>query len=158
VLGEIDLDPASSLTAQKAVKAKRFHALDDDGLKHKWSGRIFLNPPFAQPHLKRFVDKLIHEYQAGKVTEAILLTPNNTDTEWFHSAARAAKCICFTRGRISFYNEGRCKEAATQGQTFFYFGDNANKFTAMFGKVGLLMQVFAEKSFNKVVEYLEAAE
>lgn len=38
VMGGIDLDPASTVEANRVIKAKAFFALDDDGLKQKWSG------------------------------------------------------------------------------------------------------------------------
>src|SRR5512134_1699762 len=37
-LGAIDLDPASSATAQATVRAARFFTRDDDGLKQEWRG------------------------------------------------------------------------------------------------------------------------
>jgi len=44
VLGEIDLDPASTAEANTVVKARRFLSIDDDGLKHPWFGRVWMNP------------------------------------------------------------------------------------------------------------------
>lgn len=45
VLGTIDVDPASCSLANAVVKAKVFYGEQEDGLKQKWSGKVFLNPP-----------------------------------------------------------------------------------------------------------------
>lgn len=141
VMGGIDLDPATSQEAQKAVKAKKFFTVDDDGLKKQWDGRVWLNPPYAQPFIQQFVEKLVAEYGEGRTTEAILLTHNYTDTAWFHIAAGACTAICFTRGRVKFYNANGEIAAPTQGQAFFYFGDNVDAFRTAFNEVGFIAVV-----------------
>src|SRR5688572_24817180 len=81
VLGAIDLDPASCVSAQeKVVQATRFYTQADNGLEHEWRGRVWLNPPFSCP--KPFVDKLLAEYDSGRVRAAILLLNNATDTSY----------------------------------------------------------------------------
>lgn len=137
-LGEIDLDPASSVHAQKHVKATKFFTKSDDGLKHEWHGRVWLNPPFTQPEIVHFVEKLVHEVGAGRTTEAIVLTHNYTDTRWFHHAANACNAVCFTRGRVKFYDSNGVIAAPTQGQAFFYFGENVDCFREHFGDVGFI--------------------
>ena len=89
-LGEIDLDPATSVQAQTIVKAKEFFTVDDDGLSREWHGRVFLNPPYHRELAPQFVEKLIAEVVAGRTTAAIMLTNNSSDTEWFQRAG--AKC------------------------------------------------------------------
>lgn len=137
----IDLDPATSQEAQKVVKAKKFFTVEDDGLKKNWAGRVWLNPPYAQPFIQQFVEKLVSEYGEGRTTEAVLLTHNYTDTAWFHIAAGACSAICFTRGRVKFYNANGEVAAPTQGQAFFYFGANVDAFRAAFADVGFIAVV-----------------
>ena len=137
-LGTIDLDPASSLQAQETVRAKAFYSLQDNGLAQEWKGRVWLNPPYAQPEIEHFIDKLVGEVSAGRTSEAILLTHNYTDTAWFHTAAKAAQLICFTRGRIKFQRYDGAVGAPTQGQAFFYFGKRMATFTTVFGEVGFI--------------------
>ena len=83
VLGEIKLDPATSEEAQKTVKATDYFTEKDDGLTREWDGKVFLNPPYHRDLAPKFIDKLIAEINAGRVTAAIMLTNNCTDTEWF---------------------------------------------------------------------------
>lgn len=138
VLGEIDLDPASHEVAQKRVRAKKYYTRADDGLQHEWHGRIWLNPPYAQPLIANFIDKLIAEVKAARVAAAVVLTHNYTDTAWFQDAAALADAICFTRGRIRFIDADGGLAAPTQGQAFHYFGGNPTKFIAEFAGVGFV--------------------
>ena len=139
VLGTFDLDPASSDAAQRTVRAARYFTKADDGLAHPWPGRVWLNPPYSQPDIGRFVVKLVEEYHAGRMTAAILLTHNYTDNAWFHHAARAAVLVCFTRGRIAFVHASGASASPTQGQAFFYYGTDPGAFRRRFADVGLLM-------------------
>ena len=140
VLGEIDLDPASSDTAQRVVGASKYFTTEDDGLSQEWHGRVWLNPPYAQPHIADFVSKLVAERRIGRVTSAILLTHNYTDTAWFHEAASAADAICFTRGRVKFESPDGSVAAPTQGQAFFYFGSDVQSFMERFSGLGFVVR------------------
>jgi phage N-6-adenine-methyltransferase len=135
VLGDIDLDPASSEPAQKTVKARRYYTLENDGLKQEWHGRIWLNPPYHRALLPTFVDKLLGEIEAGRVIAAIMLTNNGTDAEWFTKAQAACDAICFTHGRIQFDGHGPVGPPP-QGQAFFYFGDDVTTFRTVFSEIG----------------------
>jgi ParB family chromosome partitioning protein len=138
VLGEIDLDPASSAAAQKTVMAEQFFSLEDDGLSHQWHGRVWLNPPFSQPDIFifNFMKKMVDEVGAGRVHQAIMLTHNSADTEWFQLGFKHANAICFTAGRIKFVDPHGDRNSPTQGQAFFYFGDNVDLCFNSFSKIG----------------------
>jgi len=136
VLGKIDLDPASSEKANLIVQARKFYSEKDNGLTKQWNGKIWLNPPYAQPLIEHFVEKMVEERSAGRVTEAIMLTHNYSDTTWFHKACAIADAVCLTRGRIKFVDTDGDECAPTQGQAFFYFGDNIKTFTKAFIEVG----------------------
>jgi len=139
VLGEIDLDPASSEYANETVKATNYFTKEDNGLDQKWLGRVWMNPPYAQPLIKYFIEKVVEEYMSGGVDEAIVLTHNYTDTGWFHHAQTKASAICFTRGRISFIDKNGKKASPTQGQAFFYYGHNPKKFIKVFSEFGFIV-------------------
>lgn len=142
VLGEIDLDPASSNTAQKIVKAVTYYTSKDDGLNRDWQGKVFLNPPYHRDLCPRFIDKLLDEINEERVTEAILLTNNSTDTDWFNLAVRLCNSLCFVKGRIKFFEgDGETEVLPTQGQAFFYFGSNVKQFERTFRYVGFCVRV-----------------
>ena len=139
VLGEIDLDPASSDGAQTTVKAKEYFTPLENGLRRNWNGAVYLNPPYSQPDIGYFVSKLVAEQKAGRVTAAILLTHNYTDTAWFHKAAGMCAAICFTRGRVKFQDAEGKPASPTQGQAFFYFGENVALFSSVFKSIGFVL-------------------
>jgi DNA N-6-adenine-methyltransferase (Dam) len=139
VLGIIDLDPASSAVAQQRVRATKYYTLEQDGLKHTWRGRVYMNPPYARQLIPRFVAKLLDELKAGHVTDAIMLTHNYTDRTWFQSAAKYADAICFPDHRIHFLDPEGNPAQPFEGQAFFYYGNNPEifeKFVAKFGTLG----------------------
>lgn len=59
VLGEIDLDPATTQAINaKHVRARSWMGAEHDSLSRSWSGRVFVNPPGGCPivlveHVKR---------------------------------------------------------------------------------------------------------
>ena len=139
VMGAIDLDPASNPMAQENVGADRYFTVDDDGLTQEWAGNVWMNPPYTARVINRFIDKLVDHYEAGDVTQAIVLTNNNTDTSWFHQGAKAAAAVCFTAGRINFLKRDGSRSSPTNGQAFLYFGENLSAFKNEFAKHGMVM-------------------
>jgi hypothetical protein len=137
VMGSIDLDPASSDFAQEIINATKYYTIDDDGLSMKWEGNIWLNPPYENKLIVQFIDKLIKE---KGVNQAVVLTNNNTDTQWFKKLFNWSALLCFTTGRINFYKKDGTISAPTNGQTFFYFGNNLNLFFTEFENIGLIMK------------------
>ena len=138
-MGGIDVDPASSEIAQRTVRAKRYHTTEDDGLNHEWKGRVWINPPYSQPAIYNFMQKLHEEYSNGNMDEGIALTHNYTDTRWFQLAASNVSAICFTRGRIGFVNPEGKKAAPTQGQAFLYYGKRPQEFIKAFSCFGFVL-------------------
>ncbi len=136
-MGSIDLDPASCDLAQEVVKAEKYYTEDDNGLNKQWIGNIWLNPPYENRLITQFVNKVIAE---KSVTQAVLLTNNNTDTLWFRELCGWCDLICFTMGRVKFYKKDGTISAPTNGQAFFYKGVNKQAFCNEFKDVGLIMQ------------------
>jgi phage N-6-adenine-methyltransferase len=138
VMGSIDLDPASSDDANETVCAARIYTEKDDGLKQQWEGNVWLNPPYSRDLMPAFVAKLCASYESGAVKEAILVSHNNTDTQWFQMLAQACSAMCFPAKRIRFYR-GEDVAAPVNGQTFFYLGPNREKFSVIYGGLGVVV-------------------
>ena len=144
VLGIINLDPATSALANETVRAEQIFTIHDNALIEEWHGHVWMNPPYAQPLIQQFIEKLTHEFAEGHIIQAIALTHNYTDTAWFHCAAAYCNAICFTRGRIAFINPDGEKAAPTQGQAFFYFGGHPEIFCRIFKIIGFVVMNYRE--------------
>jgi hypothetical protein len=143
VMGSIDLDPASCRVAQKIVKATTHYTVKHDGLRQEWFGNIWLNPPYHRKLLPLFIDKLVAELAVGRAKQAIMLTNNSTDTDWFRVAIGSCQAVCFTQGRIAFLMEdGVTALNPTQGQAIFYFGRRLRRFSDEFCKTGFIVTPF----------------
>lgn len=140
VMGVIDLDPASCERAQEWIGAETFYTVADDGLKRRWLGRIWLNPPYSKTGNRSNQDiwsaQLIEQYRAGNVTEAILLVKSAMGYKWFENLW-CSWPTCFARKRISFIrSNGDDKGQSKMGTAFLYLGQNVERFVEVFRQFG----------------------
>lgn len=138
VMGAIDLDPASAAAANQIVGAAEFYDAAADGLTRPWAGRVWLNPPYAQPLVDRFCTRLAREYTLGSVDEALVLVNNATETGWFQALLAVAAAACFPRGRVRFWHPDK-QAVPLQGQAVLYLGRKGAVFAAEFVKFGPVM-------------------
>lgn len=151
VMGGIDLDPASCEAANAVVGARAYYAKEHDGLRARWFGRVFLNPPYGKErgrsNQESWSARLLAEFQAGRVAEAILLVNANTETRWFQPLW--AYPICFIRGRIAFWQpQGRrsASSRGTHGSVFVYLGRRPEEFLTIFTRFGVVARVWERSS------------
>lgn len=140
VMGGIDTDPATSEIANKTVQASITYTAETDGRDKPWSGRVFLNPPYAQPLISDFAEAVASKFEAGEIEQACVLVNNGTETRWFQRMLDAASAVCFPRSRIRFVDpDGNPSGAPLQGQAVLYMGDNREAFAAAFAQKGAVL-------------------
>lgn len=98
--GRFHLDPCCT---EKTAKAPKFFTPRQNGLRQKWSGKVFLNPPYSNPG--PWLEKACIEIRIGKVPLVVALIPASTDTGWFHDFVKDHATIRYIRGRIQFLDE-----------------------------------------------------
>ena len=129
VMGGIDLDPFSSVKANEIIQARRFFDINHSAFESLWRKpkqrplRVWLNPPYSSGVMGRAVSLFVEQLQAGNIAQAVVLTNNASDTQWFKALREHCQAVCLTDRRIAFENvDGKAISGNTRGQTFFYFG------------------------------------
>lgn len=142
VLGIIDLDPCSPTVP--TVPAQKYYTLEEDCLKQKWEGRVFLNPPFSKP--APFLQKLCDGLVSGDIPEAIALlkagTQANQKTGKLISDYASSVCQwgAGKSSRLGFLNaDGEQRKGADFDCILVYFGPSWRLFEFHFRNYGHVM-------------------
>lgn len=80
------------------AKCKRYFSKEEDGLKQKWNGICWMNPPYGKT-IKYWVKKAYESSLEGATI--VCLLPARTDTSWWHDYCMKGQ-IEFIRGRLKF--------------------------------------------------------
>ena len=130
--GRIDLDPASCELANSFVGATKFYDREQDGLKQKWEGRVFLNPPFSQAQGKsEFVAKLAAEYSCGNVYAGVLVCSCDFSYKWGKPIRDLASAICLSVGNFKYHKGDPLDKSVKPnglGSALVYFGPKPDLF------------------------------
>lgn len=138
VLGVIDLDPASSETANQRIQAERYFNKEHDGLNHSWLGSVYLNPPYSQPLCNRFTEKFVSEYHEGSIEQGILLCNFDSSTTRCQRLMELTDAVCLLKKRVAFIDPhtGKQKKGNRFAQAAFYVGHHVSSFRDEFDKHG----------------------
>jgi hypothetical protein len=145
-LGAFDLDPASSVAMNERIGASRYIGLPDDGLKHSWHGRVFLNPPggltpkkwkvryATRSNATAWWRKLAEEYASHHVTAAVFigftleLLRSAQGGKWAHPFDFT---ICVPSERLCFAGDD-----PTHANVIVYLGPDVDVFEREFSSIG----------------------
>lgn len=111
-LGVFDFDPCGypgHATARHVV------TLPTDGLREKWVGRVWLNPPYSDP--TPWLEKLADH------GNGIAMVLASTDTAWFQDfVAPFAVSVLFLRGRPRFQRPDGSRVGLMRASCFAAYG------------------------------------
>jgi phage N-6-adenine-methyltransferase len=144
VLGDIDLDPASSAQANEVVRASKFFSKEDDGLARDWFGRVFMNPPYGKTDdggslAAAFCNRAIAEYEAGNVDACIILVNSLHSQSW--QAPLYDHAFCLVDHRIHFISaDGEENKNPTFQNIFVYLGEDIAAFAKTFSRFGYVVK------------------
>lgn len=140
VLGEIDLDPASSPEANKYIKARRIYTIKDDGLKKPWFGKVFVNPPYVG-FTNRWSKKFLEGVDNSEIEAAILLVNANFGYDWFTKLLYNPFTVCtLPKDRLYFIPaDGQKADKARRQTAIFYYGTNPIGFEETFRPYGKII-------------------
>ncbi len=96
-LGPFDLDPCAAI-AQPWPTALQHYTRRNNGLIQRWHDRIWLNPPYANGVIEKWLARLA---QHGRGT-ALIFARTETDA-FFEHVWNNATAMLFMRGRINFH-------------------------------------------------------
>lgn len=85
------------------AKCKKYFSPEVDGLKQKWEGVFWMNPPYGKD-IAKWVEKAAYEANTTGSTIVALL-PARNDTRWFHNYIHNNPISChyeFIKGRLKF--------------------------------------------------------
>lgn len=107
-LGRFDLDPCSPINRPWPT-AERHFTVEDNGLIQRWSGRVFLNPPYG-PETGKWLARL------SEHGDGIALIFARTETEMFHRYGwQRADGMLFLQGRLHFHYVDGSRAKANAG-------------------------------------------
>lgn len=132
--GRNDLDSCSNSREAPNMPALVPFVREDNGLSRKWSGRVYMNPPYGK-EIRPWIEKVREEYEASRVTAAVVLVKAATDTRWFRVLSERYP-RCEVAGRLKFSG---CKAPAPFPSVLFYLGDEVQRFTEVFARFGVIV-------------------
>jgi site-specific DNA-methyltransferase (adenine-specific) len=82
------------------AKCPHYFTPEQDGLQQPWHGTCWMNPPYHQAEIPKWIRKAYEESQRGAVVVALL--PVRTGSAWYHELVHPYAAVTFLRGRIKF--------------------------------------------------------
>lgn len=132
VLERIDLDPFSCPKANDRVGAAAFFTKEQDGLKQRWRGRVFMNPP-GKGDMGPATYKLFEELVAGHIECAFVVVFNaHTGRAWWEPYRR--HWVALPRRPVAYLSDHEVEAAAPPHPSAFVLVDGDAAMQARFAR------------------------
>lgn len=96
-LGSFDLDPCSPIARPWDTVTRHLTTIDD-GLSQKWTGRVWLNPPYGKE-----AEKWLHKLSDHNNGIALIFARTETKS-FFKEVWYKADAVLFIKGRLYFHD------------------------------------------------------
>ena len=84
------------------AKCWHYYTKEDNGLKRKWEGSVWVNPPYGR-EIGQWTDRAKQQIKYKRVQRVVMLLPVRTDTKWWQRSVQSgAKELRFIEGRLRF--------------------------------------------------------
>ncbi|MES0071903.1 DNA N-6-adenine-methyltransferase [Mesorhizobium sp. M0058] len=104
-----DLDPCAPLDRPWDM-ARQHYTIADNGLARPWHGRVWLNPPYSNNVIARWMGRMADH------AHGIALIFARTETQVFHESVwRACDALLFMEGRLHFHDAAGLRAKANAG-------------------------------------------
>src|SRR5262245_38956275 len=114
--GPFDLDAAAS---PANAKCPRFFTAAQDGLRQRWTGKVWLNPPYGRGVIGRWLRKAWESVRDGTAEVVVCLVPARPTVNWWLQIVKPhAHEVRDLPGRLKFNNG---KQAAPYGCSLVVF-------------------------------------
>jgi phage N-6-adenine-methyltransferase len=100
-------------------KCDNYYTQEMDGLKQKWYGTCWMNPPYGR-EIGKWLKKAYESSLEGAIVACLI--PARTDTKYWHNYIFGKAEIRFIKGRLKF---GDSKNSAPFPSALIVFGGNA---------------------------------
>lgn len=134
-LGSFDLDPCAH-TEMPWTHAKINYTIEDDGLSQKWYGRVWLNPPFNQYQIARWMERMSEHKNGIMLVSAACETKRFYDHVWGKATG-----ILMMNHRPHFCLPNGSKGKANSGQSMCLIAyDEENLQSLIDSKLGIVLR------------------
>ena len=116
------------------AKCSRYFTEEDDGLKQRWQGKCWCNPPYGR-QIGLWMEKAYKSSILGALV--VCLVPARTDTKWWNNWAVKGE-IEYIKGRLKF---GNSKGSAPFPSALITYRPPSKEFTGIFSEIDLIHEI-----------------